>query len=178
MIDSCTIVGLLCSQPRAVRAWRECARAHGRAACWQSRQRVLANTAGHCADRTPHPHQLNCARARAQPRLAGGPGRPQKRAAAPQKRPRGGGRGRGRSLLGPGGGERGGALGKRRRGEYDLHEMVAPAAGGGGGPRFVERVQVCPDRAWIGLCPLAPPRQQYALLTVKAFAGIRGCPWR
>lgn len=79
-------------------------------------------------------------RLRAQPRLAGGPGRPQKRA-APQKRASGGrGRGRGRSLLGPGG-ERG-SLGKRRRGDGDLGEMVAPAASGGGGPRFVERVQV------------------------------------
>ncbi len=114
-------------------------------ACWQSRQGMPVNAAGHCADHTPQPRRLSRARARAQPRLAGGSVRPQKRAAAPQKRPRGGGRGRGRSLLGPGGGERGGALGKRRRGDYDLHEMVAPAAGGGGGPRFVERVQVCPD---------------------------------
>ncbi|KAK9846369.1 hypothetical protein WJX81_002507 [Elliptochloris bilobata] len=77
----------------------------------------------------------------AQPRLVAGPGRPPKRAAAPQKRA-GGGRGRGRggrSLLGLHS-ERS----KRGRRDLDLADMVAPALGGSGGPRFVERVQSQP----------------------------------
>lgn len=84
----------------------------------------------------------------AQPRLAGGLGRPQKRAAAPQKRAGGGrGRGRGRSGLG--------FASKRGRRELDLADMVAPALGGSGGPRFVERVQVNPGSHDVRMMPQA-----------------------